>query len=1166
MSKLINKVSISVVSLATVLSLSGVASLVPATVHGATAEELQAQIALLMAQITAMQAQLSASGTAAVSSTVPASLLSSSDLTVGSKGAAVKALQQFLNANGFVVAASGAGSVGNETEYFGNATKAALAKMQAAQGISPAAGYFGAKTRAKLATMSSAVSTGTGSVSTGTGTVVTGSGMSVTLGTQSSSTVAPKNASRVPFTVITLVAGSSDVTVNSITVERTGIAQNAAFDGVGLVDETGMQIGISKTLNSLNQASVGDPFVVKAGQSKTVTVIGNMAASLASYDGQVASLKVVSVNTANNAAVAGLPLTGASLRLVENMTLGTATVAVSSYDPNSALSKEIGTTDLKLAGIRVTAGSAERVKLMSVKFYQSGSSGSSDLANVKVVVDGTSYATTVSTDGKYYSAVFGNGLLIDKGLSKDLYIQGDIVGTSASSRTIKFDISKRTDLYMVGETYGYGIIAPIGSGTAATNSSEFTAGTPWFDGSTVTITGGSATSITKSSTVAAQNIAVNVPDQVLGGFDTDMKGEPISVQQMVFHIATSSGSGAGLLTNVSLFDKNGAVIAGPVDAVRESDTIQKVTFSDTVTLPIGKSTFTLKGKVASTVGNGTQFITSTNPSSDWTNMTGQTTGNTVTLTNGNFAMNAMTVKAAALAFYASSNLANQTIVSGINGVTFANYQLDASQSGEDVRLSSIKLSLAASGTPSHLTNCQLFDGVTALNTGSGVINVVGDTSAAGQTATSTVTFDSALVVAKGTVKTLAWKCNISALAVSQDNFAWRVTATGNADATGVTSGNTVSPIGALSTSGTFTIGSASLALAADAASPSYTVVQAGSTGVVIGLAKLTATNEDMNVNEIALSLANTASSSSADLVGGVSIYDGSTLVGSVSFSGASTLASTSVTGLKVTKNTDKVLTVKADLASINADSNAHQGALITANMTTVKATGADSGNTKYSTGSATFSGVRMFKAVPTFAKIELNSSEKLLSSGTSTLYKFSVSAPAGTNGIGLKQFAINVATSSDNAVSGSTTVTNLEVYAYSNSSFSTPITTNSSTGLVNATDAALSGDNTESLPTIIQVGAGTTAYFKVVGLVTLANGTGTFANNSITTYLAADAAYPSLSGLMGYAADGTIAASKLVWSPNATTTSSATHLDWINGYLLPGLSGDTGLMSSRVSQ
>ncbi|MFA6187627.1 MAG: peptidoglycan-binding domain-containing protein, partial [Phycisphaerae bacterium] len=280
MSKLINKVSITVVAMTTVLSLSGVASLVPATVHGATAAELQAQITLLLAQISALQSQIGTSGTA-VSSTVPASLLSSSDLTVGSKGASVKALQQFLNANGYAVSASGAGSVGNETEYFGNATKAALAKMQAAQGISPAAGYFGAKTRAKLSAMGSA-STGTGTTGTGTtgtgttGTVVTGAGLTVALAaSQPVSTIAPDSATRIPFTKVALTAGTSDVSVSSLLVERTGLGADAAIEGVILLDEAGQQIGLKKTLNSDHQATIGDTFVVKAGQTRILTVAAN---------------------------------------------------------------------------------------------------------------------------------------------------------------------------------------------------------------------------------------------------------------------------------------------------------------------------------------------------------------------------------------------------------------------------------------------------------------------------------------------------------------------------------------------------------------------------------------------------------------------------------------------------------------------------------------------------------------------------------------------------------------------------------------------------------------------------------------------------------------------------------------------------------------------------
>lgn len=69
------------------------------------------------------------------------------DLSVGSVGPDVRVLQQFLNAHGFAVAQSGAGSSGLETDYFGPATQRALAAFQNANGISPATGYFGPLTR-----------------------------------------------------------------------------------------------------------------------------------------------------------------------------------------------------------------------------------------------------------------------------------------------------------------------------------------------------------------------------------------------------------------------------------------------------------------------------------------------------------------------------------------------------------------------------------------------------------------------------------------------------------------------------------------------------------------------------------------------------------------------------------------------------------------------------------------------------------------------------------------------------------------------------------------------------------------------------------------------------------------------------------------------------------
>lgn len=79
------------------------------------------------------------------------SFLFSRDLELGMEGADVLELQKFLNANGFLIAASGVGSPSNETTYFGSLTQKALARYQAAHGIAPSVGYFGPLTRGHIA-------------------------------------------------------------------------------------------------------------------------------------------------------------------------------------------------------------------------------------------------------------------------------------------------------------------------------------------------------------------------------------------------------------------------------------------------------------------------------------------------------------------------------------------------------------------------------------------------------------------------------------------------------------------------------------------------------------------------------------------------------------------------------------------------------------------------------------------------------------------------------------------------------------------------------------------------------------------------------------------------------------------------------------------------------
>lgn len=124
------KILSSILALAFVLGAAAPAS-------AATVAELQALIAQLQAQIAALTG-----GQYAGSYTY------SKDLTIGSTGADVVALQSALESKGFLVI-----PVGVSKGYFGPLTQRALASYQASVGISPAAGYFGPITRAHFNSM-----------------------------------------------------------------------------------------------------------------------------------------------------------------------------------------------------------------------------------------------------------------------------------------------------------------------------------------------------------------------------------------------------------------------------------------------------------------------------------------------------------------------------------------------------------------------------------------------------------------------------------------------------------------------------------------------------------------------------------------------------------------------------------------------------------------------------------------------------------------------------------------------------------------------------------------------------------------------------------------------------------------------------------------------------
>ncbi len=1188
-------------------------------VGAATVDELTAQINSLLATIAALQAQVSAVSSGTSGSSIGAYTFTR-NLKQGDTGADVMSLQKSLNSDAATrVASFGAGSPGNETSTFGPATKAAVVKFQnkyasevlAPFGLTSGTGFVGSGTRAKLNKMGgSTTSTTPTTPTTPVVTVPMGSGLTVTAAAmQPSAQLVPLKAARVPFTKVTFTASADgDVTVNSVVVERTGQSVDATLDSIVLLDETGMQVGLSKTLNSQHQVILTAPFAVKAGQSRTMTLAANRPSSTtAAHAGMVAVLSLVQVNT--SATVNGsFPISGTSQTINEGLTIGSATVNRGSLDPGVSVTKEVGITGYTFSSVRVTAGSGENLRLRSIRFNQTESASVSDLANIMIYVDGTAYTPTITDNGQYFVASFGNGLLIEKGFSKEISIKGDVIG--GSGRKVDFDIAKRTDIDLLGELYGYGIMPDFGSSSTADDAQVHAADDYYYDAAVLTIDVGSM-NVSVSNATPAQNIAINTANQPFGSFTVDVKGEAISVGRLAFNV-TLTGEGSGddvdLLTNVTLVDENGSVVAGPVDGSATDSSYTSglgegsLVFSDSVTFPVGQHTYKLLGKVGTAMDNSTTITASTTPNNDFATVRGLTTGKTITPAPASaLTMSVMTVKSGALALSAQSVPIAQTVIAGTKQFEFARYVLDATASGEDIRVTTLPLYFDkdANGTRTDLTNCQLRDGSptgTSLTTGSNTKNP-----ATTDTASSTsFTFDgNGVTVAKGTAKTLSLTCDVRTGVTS--DYWWGIdgaistSADTYTGATGLVSAQTIVETTTDSNGQRMTASSGgTLTVAIDDASPSYRIVAAGTTGVELARIKFSAANEDVDIRQVALQLSGVASNTPIDLVlQQVTLYDGTTgnFVATAGFNTSDFATSSTIASgaFRVARNASRVLVVKGDLASISsAGPLTASGDLLAVNydgnniLTTTYnggnyGVGISSGTNVPGGNSDTASaGVRIMRVYPTVEAIALSTAEKTLSAGTTSdkpIYKFKVTAAGGSQGdsVGLYKFSFEIGSSTLAA-----TTSLFSLYAYTDSGFSNIDTTFSSTGLVNAgqcfnglKSTAAGPANGSSYPieiypdktacntatTTYKVPTGTTRYFQLRATVDGVE-SGTTNIDSFTVRLAGDTAFPVNANTLMEAASGVDGDTNddFLWSPQSTSTSPTINdRDFTNGYQVQGL-------------
>ena len=693
----------------------------------------------LMAQIQALQAQLSSiSGT---TTTAPASTNFTLDLTVGSKGDEVKALQVFLNSNGFVVATTGAGSVGNETTYFGNATKAALAKYQASKGITPSSGYFGPKTRAVVnATVSTTTPT------TPTTPVVTTSPLSIAIASDTAASANVQKGSANNQVLKFTLTGAADkaTTITGLTLKSYGttIATDTTdIAAVKLFDENGIQIGNDRTPagNQINFVIV-PALTIPANGSRTITVTTNVGSS-------ANTMAVVRYGVESATAISGgttftgnYPVMGNSFTIVPAGQLGALTVG--DYGSITKTSIKTGET-VTLEKITVSAGSNEDAAINQVIVTRVGGSDST-ISNVILRKVGSTevLAGPINFNNKKATFNLATPVSLTKGTSVNLEVVGTVAETTAGT-TVTFNVA-------AGGVVGKG--ATSGTNVTSTGDSVGTLLTVGNEKLTVTMSSshpqGSAAYVVKSSN-----------KQDLAKFDVKSTGGDVIVSDIKFLVAIAGGT----LTNVGVYD--GDSLISDLQSVINGGT---PTFSLNYTLPAGTTkTLTVKATTSSvTAGSVNVTFTEMNgsglASGEAISATTDVTTTSITLQDkGSITASADTTKTPY----------SQAVLSPSNDVTVAAMKVYAQR--EDMKLNQIMITATdgaagAVANETKFTSIRLFadDGVTALTDAITGVN-------GADVRTFTVTSDdivSDIVFTKNVYKTILVKANVSGVTTANVSF------------------------------------------------------------------------------------------------------------------------------------------------------------------------------------------------------------------------------------------------------------------------------------------------------------------------------------------------------------------------------------------------------------
>lgn len=679
--------------------------------------------------------------------TMSCSYTFNTNMKLGSTGTDVMNLQKVLNMYPQTqVAASGAGSPGMETSYFGPATRNAANKFQALHlvelGITAPTGNVFAGTRALL-----------NQVCTGTGTnpgnnlpvgCTSTSGFSPVTGQSCSTGTTNPNPTTGPVSVMLsssqpsgmIVASQSGArladfvftgngTVTNIELQRTGISSDSVLTNVYLYDgNTRISDAASVVTGGYIRFNASNGLFSVNG-SRTITVRADIASGTS---GNSVGVKLNSVTALGGSATTFSNVNGNVLQV------GSATVASANFAAlvTTARTVDAGTMNYNVWQSSVTVSTRDvNLKAMTFKFV--GSAPADAVQNLSLYVDGTKVAGPASVNANNNNKLtfdLGNNPYLLKTGSHTIDVRGDVV--KGSNRTLTFSIENVADVMMEDSSLsGVNVAATVNSATLTQSNSAF---------GTITVNKGSVTVNVDPSfnTNKVTGGATNVP---VGQFTLKAYGEDVKVNSLRVTFATTSIS---TLNNVSLYVNGGQVGTSQNFTVAAATTgYLEYTLGSSLIIPAGQTvTLTVKADIVNT-SNGayTSGTVATVVGGVSNNAQGQSSNELTSVAASPVTGNSLTISSGVGTFARTSGFTAVSVAPNTPNVKIGSFTIQAN-SAESIKVNSIGVNpVVTTYSISNLSNLQVKMGSTVLGTPIG-------NPASG---TSTFSFNDIIVPANGTV-------------------------------------------------------------------------------------------------------------------------------------------------------------------------------------------------------------------------------------------------------------------------------------------------------------------------------------------------------------------------------------------------------------------------------